>query len=361
MYAIIDIETTGGKFNEEGVTEIAIYKFDGNAIVDQFISLVNPERPIQPFVVQLTGITEKMVKTAPKFYEIAKRIVEITKNCVFVAHNTSFDYRILRTEFSRLGYDYQKETLCTVELSKKLIPDMPSYSLGKLCKSMGIAVNSRHRASGDALATVKLFELLLNKDFKKEITKSSIKILEDSKKVLSNKVLKFVEKSSTRTGVFYIHDKEGEIIYIGKNKNIQKGVNQLFSRSSKTIKSLQKDSHSLSYEETGNELFAQLKYDISYQKHKPKFNSHRQKKKDPVVFNSENMIVVNKGRNLGEKAVLLIEENEVLGVAYIDFAQHLEDIGILKKLLTPTANNLTTRHAIKRHLDKGNAERIIRY
>ena len=122
MYAIIDIETTGGKFNEEGVTEIAVYKFDGHTIVDQFISLVNPERPIQPFVVQLTGITEKMVKTAPKFFEIAKRIVEITKDCVFIAHNTSFDYRILRTEFSRLGYDFKRETLCTVELSKKLIP-----------------------------------------------------------------------------------------------------------------------------------------------------------------------------------------------------------------------------------------------
>jgi DNA polymerase-3 subunit epsilon len=361
MYAIIDIETTGGKFNEEGVTEIAVYKFDGHTIVDQFISLVNPERPIQPFVVQLTGITEKMVKTAPKFFEIAKRIVEITKDCVFIAHNTSFDYRILRTEFSRLGYDFKRETLCTVELSEKLIPDMPSYSLGKLCKSLGIAMNSRHRASGDALATVKLFELLLNKDLKKEITKSSIKILEDSKKVLSNKVLKFIEESSIKTGVFYIHDKDGKIIYIGKNKNIQKGINQLFSRSSKTIKSLQKDASSISYEETGNELFAQLRFDLAYQKHKPKFNSHRKKKLDKVTFNSANMIVVNKGRHLGEKAVILIEENEVLGIGYLDFAQHLDNIEIVKKLITPTAKNLSTRYVIKNHLDKGRAERIIRY
>jgi DNA polymerase-3 subunit epsilon len=361
MYAIIDIETTGGKFNEEGVTEIAIYRFDGHAIIDQFISLVNPERPIQPFVVKLTGINEKMVKTAPKFFEIAKRIVEITKDCVFIAHNTSFDYRILRTEFSRLGYDYQRETLCTVELSKKLIPDLPSYSLGKLCKSLGIAMNSRHRASGDALATVQLFELLLNKDSKKEITKSSIKILEDSKKVHSNKVLKFIEKSSLKTGVFYIHDKEGVVIYIGKNKNIQKGINQLFSRNSKTIKSLIKYSFSVSYEETGNELFAQLKFDLAYHKHRPKFNSHRKKTVDSVTFNSENMIVVNKGRNLGEKAVLLIEENEVLGIGYLNFAQHLENIEILKKLISPTANNLTTRYAVKKHLDKGGAERIIRY
>ena len=106
MYAILDIETTGGQFNEEGITEIAIYKFDGHEIVDQFISLVNPEKPIQPFVIKLTGINNAMLRSAPKFYEVAKRIIEITQDCIVVAHNSSFDYRILRTEFSRLGYDY---------------------------------------------------------------------------------------------------------------------------------------------------------------------------------------------------------------------------------------------------------------
>jgi len=119
LYTILDIETTGGKFNEEGITEIAIYKFDGHTVVDQFISLVNPEKEIQPFVVKLTGINNKMLQNAPKFYEIAKRILEITKDATLVAHNTSFDYRILRTEFDRLGYDFTRNTLCTVELSKK--------------------------------------------------------------------------------------------------------------------------------------------------------------------------------------------------------------------------------------------------
>ena len=136
MYAILDIETTGGQFNEEGITEIAIYKFDGHEVVDQFISLVNPEKPIQPFVVKLTGINNAMLRSAPKFYEIAKRIIEITENCIVVAHNASFDYRILRTEFSRLGYDFVRPTLCTVELSQKLIPGQPSYSLGKLVRGV---------------------------------------------------------------------------------------------------------------------------------------------------------------------------------------------------------------------------------
>lgn len=160
MYAILDIETTGGKFNEEGITEIAIYKYDGHEIIDQFISLVNPEREIQDFVVKLTGINNKMLRNAPKFYEIAKRIIEMTQDCILIAHNASFDYRILKTEFSRLGYDYQKNTLCTVSLSKKLIPDAPSFSLGKLCRHLGIPVTDRHRANGDALATVKLLSSL---------------------------------------------------------------------------------------------------------------------------------------------------------------------------------------------------------
>lgn len=110
-----------------------------------------------------------MLRSAPKFYEIAKRIIEITQDCILVAHNTSFDYRILRTEFNRLGYDYVKPTLCTVELSQKLIPGQASYSLGKLVRSLGIPVTDRHRASGDAMATVKLFKMILAKDIEKKL------------------------------------------------------------------------------------------------------------------------------------------------------------------------------------------------
>ena len=176
MYAIVDIETTGGKFNEEGITEIAIYRHDGYQIVDQFISLVNPERPIQAFVVSLTGINNSMLRQAPKFYEVAKRIVEMTQDAVLVAHNAQFDYRVLRTEFDRLGYDFERKTLCTVELSKKLLPGHASYSLGKLVRALGIPISDRHRAQGDALATVKLFQMLIDRDIEKSIVQSSIRI-----------------------------------------------------------------------------------------------------------------------------------------------------------------------------------------
>ena len=146
MYSILDVETTGGKFNEEGITEIAIYRFDGEKIVDQFVSLINPEIPIQPFVQQLTGINDKMLINAPKFFQIAKRILEITENSILVAHNSSFDYRMLKIEFERLGYQFNISQLCTVKLSKKIIPDLKSYKLGNLVKNLGIPISNRHRA-----------------------------------------------------------------------------------------------------------------------------------------------------------------------------------------------------------------------
>ena len=185
MYSIVDVETTGGKFNEEGITEIAIYKFDGVKIIDQFISLLNPEIPIQPFVQQLTGINNKMLSNAPKFFEVAKRILEITENTILVAHNSSFDYRMLRIEFDRLGYDFIIPQLCTVSLSKKLIPEMESYKLGKLVKSLGIPISNRHRASGDAIATVELFKLLLVKDTNKDIFNAIIKKKENNNKFVT--------------------------------------------------------------------------------------------------------------------------------------------------------------------------------
>jgi DNA polymerase-3 subunit epsilon len=275
LYAILDIETTGGQFNEEGITEIAIYKYDGYEIVDQFISLINPEKPIQPFVVKLTGINNAMLRSAPKFYEVAKRIIEITDNCILVAHNTSFDYRILRTEFNRLGYDFVKPTLCTVELSKKLIPEQPSYSLGKLVRALGIPMSDRHRASGDALATVKLFQLLLAKDSEKEIVIGLIKA--EIKSGLSPKLLDIVESLPNKTGIYYIHNEKGDLIYIGKSKNIKKRVNQHFTGKNNKSKKIQAQVFTVTYEETGSELVALLKESEEIKINKPIHNRAQRK------------------------------------------------------------------------------------
>ncbi|AYN67898.1 exonuclease [Euzebyella marina] len=270
MYAILDIETTGGKFNEEGITEIAIHKFDGHEVVDKFISLVNPEKEIQPFVVNLTGINNKMLRTAPKFHEVAKRIVEITDSTVLVAHNAQFDYRILRTEFRRLGYNFERKTLCTVDLSKKLIPEAQSHSLGKLVRSLGIPVSDRHRANGDAVATLKLFKVLLSKDSDKSIIKSVIRNKEHGE--LSDRQLDIVESLPSETGVYYMHDKDGDILYLGDSTNIKKRVNQHFTNSGKRSRQLQKATKKVSFERTGSELAAQLKTNEELIRNRPRYN-----------------------------------------------------------------------------------------
>ncbi len=164
MFAIIDIETTGGNCSQGKITEIAIFIHDGKQVINEFSTLVNPQMPIPPFVQRLTGITDQMVSTAPKFYEVAKEIVLITQNTTIIAHNSKFDYSFIKEEFKNLGYSFVREHLCTVKLSRKYIPFRASYSLGKLCKDLGIQVANRHRAKGDAEATVKLFEMILQEN-----------------------------------------------------------------------------------------------------------------------------------------------------------------------------------------------------
>ena len=239
-------------------------------MVDQFISLVNPEREIQPFVVNLTGINSTMLRHAPKFYEIAKRIVEITEDTILVAHNAQFDYRILRTEFKRLGFEFKRKTLCTVELAKDLIPDQQSYSLGKLTRALGIPVADRHRAAGDAYATVRLFRMLMDKDLQKNIIQESIR--QEPKFQLEPKHIDIIESLPSITGVYYIHKNDGEIIYIGKSKNIRKRINQHFTSTSHKSKKIQHLVKAVTYEPCGSELVALLKESEAIKQNKPIFN-----------------------------------------------------------------------------------------
>ena len=211
-----------------------------------------------------------MLRNAPKFYEVAKRIVEITEDSILVAHNAQFDYRILKTEFKRLGFKFERETLCTVELSKDLIPDQKSYSLGKLTRALGIPVSDRHRAAGDAQATVKLFQMLMDKDSGKQIIQESIRL--EPKYQLEPRHIDIIEKLPSITGVYYIHKANGEIIYIGKSKNIKKRINQHFTSPSPKAKKIQLQVATVTYEATGSELVALLKESEEIKRNKPIFN-----------------------------------------------------------------------------------------
>ena len=359
MYAILDIETTGGKYNEEGITEIAIYRFDGHTITDQFISLINPEKPIQDFVVKLTGINNKMLRNAPKFYEIAKRVIEITKDAILVAHNAEFDSRVLTTEFQRLGFNYLNNTLCTVELSRKLIPDEDSYSLGKLCKSLGIPMSNRHRASGDALATIQLFKILLEKDNSKEIIQKSVKY--HDQREIKNKLNTLIDSTPEEMGIFYVHDSEGRVIYLGKGKNLKTEVNKLFLKQSKRAQKIQERVQNITFEYTGNILFTKLRYALELETLKPRFNFGVKKKGSSDDFGHENFILQHKGREPEEHAILLVEENQVVGYGFTNLLFQESNLDILKSILTPVEHKQLAKSIVKNYLKSHKVSRIIRF
>ncbi len=270
MFSIIDIETTGGNAKLDKITEIAVYVHDGSQIIEEFQTLINPERPIPYFISQLTGIDDKMLTNAPKFYEVAKKIIEITKDTVFIAHNVGFDYNFIREEFKSLGFEFKMKKLCTVQLSRKLIPGMDSYSLGKLCKNLNIEIVGRHRAAGDALATVKLFEILLTKDQNTLIRLPNEKTELSIPQHITNDLIKPLPEE---IGVYYFYDNENSLIYIGKSNNIRSRIVSHFNNNStKKAMNMKQQIMRIDYELTGSELIALLKESEEIKIELPIFN-----------------------------------------------------------------------------------------
>jgi DNA polymerase III subunit epsilon len=319
VFAIIDIETTGGSAIHEKVTEVAIYLHDGTKITGEYSTLVNPEKSIPPFVARLTGITDEMVKNAPKFYEVAKEIVEMTKDCIFVAHNAIFDYSFIRHEFLRLGYKYQRPTLCTVKLSRKLLPGFSSYSLGNLCQSLNIEIENRHRAAGDALATVKVFEKLIAADPSLHGVE-----LTGLNPALNKSLFSRLPNSA---GVYYFYDENDKIIYIGKSRDIRTRVLSHFSnrQSTKAMQMCEKISN-ISFEETGSELIALLLESDEIKKHLPLFNRLQRR----TLYKYGLTSFLNKGGYLN----LQLAKLSVTGNPHTVFSSFEEANAALYKLVT---------------------------
>jgi len=265
MYAIIDVETTGTGASYGKITEIAIVIHNGQTVTETYNTLINPECNIPWNITRLTGITNDMVASAPKFYEVAKKIVELTAGKIFVAHNAQFDYSFVKEEFKRLGYDFKRKTICTVKLGRKLLPGHRSYSLGNICADLGIQITDRHRAIGDALATAKLFDILLAQN---NLLESSL-FVQQTYPLPSEKMAAIPGK----TGVYYFYDAQGNIIYVGKSKDIHQRVLTHFGnlQTKKAIEMRDKVAD-VSWEETGSELVALLLESAEIKKHKPLYN-----------------------------------------------------------------------------------------
>lgn len=279
MFAIVDIETCGPKFayQKGRIIDICILVHDGISVVDKFSTLINPDCHIGSFYTNLSGITNEMVKDAPRFHEVAKEILNYTEGKIFVAHNSAFDYNFIKDEFASLGFRFKRDTLCTVRLSRKLLPGKASYSLGNLCASIGIEIKNRHRAEGDAIATAELLNLLLqlktqSKEYK---TKSVTQIMTTRIDAIKKYIL---DKLPETCGVYYFLNKQGDIIYIGKSVNMYSRAQSHFNNDLKKSKAMLNDLFQVDFVETGSELIALLLESTEIKKHKPFYN--RQRKKD---------------------------------------------------------------------------------
>ena len=364
MYAIIDIETTGGKFDSESITEIAILKYNKQKLLDQFSSLVNPENKIDSFVEKLTGINNKMLKNAPKFYNIAKRIIEITDNCVLVAHNASFDYRILKTEFRRLGYNYKRKTLCTVNLSKKLIPNKTSYSLDKLTKDLGIPLKRNHRAFDDAIATFNLFKLLEDLDLDKNILKKEIKNLKLNS--ISINILKSIDKIPSKVGLYYFYNEKKEIIFIGMSSNLKKKVLNHFIKIDKKKHEIIKKTKKINFSLTGNKTIALLKMKSEIKKISPVFNKKEtnlsnRKKNYNKNFNYPFycFLIIDRGREIDEFSFLYIKNKKIKGYGFFHLNHQIKNEKQINSRTIEIIEDIEIKHIIDKLILNKNYLKIV--
>lgn len=259
LYAIVDIETTGSYALGNGITEIAIVIHDGKQVLNFYETLVNPHRPIPLFIQSLTGITDEMVANAPSFHEVAGQVHELLQDKVFVAHNVNFDYSFVKHQLESAGYEWNAKKLCTIRLSRKIIPGMRSYSLGKLCQQIGINHQHHHRAGGDAMATASLFAMLVEKDQYSAIS-AMLKGRNKEQYLPPHLPVEEISQLPDNPGVYYFYNAGGKVIYVGKANNILKRVKSHFSnnKAGKQKQDFLRDIHRISYKECATELMAHI-------------------------------------------------------------------------------------------------------
>ena len=259
LYAVVDIETTGSFAAANGITEIAIVIHDGNKVLNYYQSLVNPRVPIPYFIQRLTGIDNNMVANAPAFEEIAAQVYELLQDKIFVAHNVNFDYSFVKYHLQNSGFTLDTKKLCTVRLSRKVMPGLNGYSLGKLTQRLGITHGEHHRAGGDALATADLLAMIIEKDSQGVIT-SMLKGKNSEQYMPPHLPVEQLEELPATPGVYYFYNVAGKPIYIGKAKNIRKRVRSHFSNN-KTNRQKQdflRETHRITYKQCATELMAHI-------------------------------------------------------------------------------------------------------
>lgn len=326
MYAIVDIETTGGYAAANGITEISIRVLDGGKVVENFETLINPLQPIPRYIQAMTRITDEMVQAAPLFEEVAEKIFSILQDRIFVAHNVNFDYSFVKAHLSAAGYEFTGKKLCTVRLSRKIFPGLPSYSLGNLSRSLGITIRDQHRAGGDTEATLEVFKLLLENDKENFIERS---LYRNSKEyILPPNVPKdHFDKLPYTPGVYYFHNEKGKVIYVGKAKNVRYRVNSHFSNNSQSRQkqNFLRHVHAISFHPCATELMACILESTEIKKLWPIFNYSQKRWEDTYG------IFVYEDRNGYQR--LAIEKNKKQLAPVCTFHYLADGHSILRKII----------------------------
>ncbi len=257
LYAVVDIETTGGYAAANGITEIAVFITDGTRVIHEFQTLLNPYYTIPRYVEYLTGITNEMVEFERDFKSISHELYELLHDKVFVAHNVNFDYSFIKHHLQKEGYELNCKKVCTIRLGRQIIPGLKGYGLAKICSHLGIEIEERHRAKGDAAATVKLFHHLLQNDSNGHV-QTMLKSSSKEQFLPPNVPSSQIKKLPSQPGVYYFHDKKGKVIYVGKAKNLKKRVNSHFSNNkpNRQKQEFLKKIYHISYQCTATELMA---------------------------------------------------------------------------------------------------------
>lgn len=280
MFAIVDVETTGGYASQHRMTEIAIVVHDGVKEVCRYSTLLNPNRPIPPGIQALTGITPEMVSEAPQFSEVSQEIREVLAGHIFVAHNVNFDYAFVKQAFAEVGINYNPRRLCSVRYARQIQKGLRSYSLKNLVAHFGLKNRAPHRAWGDAEVTSLILGLLLGMDkeglWQKAILKNSGQF-----NLPANLPLSQYQSLPEAPGVYYFLGRDGRPLYIGKARNLKKRVASHFisDKESRRSQAFKREIHYLKFELTGSELVAGLLEDHEIRQHWPRYNYAQKKRR----------------------------------------------------------------------------------
>jgi len=317
-FAVVDTETTGGKPGPDRLTEIGIVLLDDMQRVGEFQTLINPERPIPPFVQNLTGISNKMVAEAPVFADVAKQVRESLADRIFVAHNVAFDFGFVRKELEMCGYPFSAPRLCTVRLTRQAFPGYASYSLSKIATELGVSSWDHHRALGDASAAASLLQLSWDKI-------GEAGILAQTKGFAPPALLpqgwnsQRLAKIPALPGVLRILGSQGQLLYVTEANHLLEKTTELLSNPAKRgpLASIKKGVADLDYEVTGSLLLAKL---LAFQEILQKKPTCNRQIRIPIDTgaNLRDQVLVQPGRSVNERAALVVKHGRLLGYAWFD-------------------------------------------